>query len=207
MKKNEKGFSVTEILIVLAVVGLIGGAGWYVWSNKNQSGNDSLTTASTSDIKKEKPSDTKSGYKLYEDPNLSLQYPDKWVQYKENDRPEWIFFKSPDYKSPPGEGPGATAEAGYWLEIRVAKSETWESYEEDLKNAPTGQQNHGGSYETIKIDGHNAVLSDTKTHGTYWYATSYSNGKIYYFRLNAADEDKPEVKELFKLILETVKIK
>lgn len=39
MKSNEKGFSVVEILIALAVVGLIGGAGWYVYQNKNKADN------------------------------------------------------------------------------------------------------------------------------------------------------------------------
>lgn len=34
MKSNQKGFSIVAILIVLAVVGLIGGAGWLVF-NRN----------------------------------------------------------------------------------------------------------------------------------------------------------------------------
>jgi len=36
MKKNEKGFSVIEILIVIVVVGLIGAAGWFVYNNKTE---------------------------------------------------------------------------------------------------------------------------------------------------------------------------
>lgn len=36
MKKNEKGFGAVEILIVLVIVGLIGGTGWYVLRGKNK---------------------------------------------------------------------------------------------------------------------------------------------------------------------------
>ncbi len=49
MKKNEKGFSVVEILIVLIVVGLIGTVGWLVYNRQN---NETQTQAT--EIKKEK---------------------------------------------------------------------------------------------------------------------------------------------------------
>lgn len=214
MNKNQKGFSAVEILIVVVVVGLIGGASWYVWQSKNKdtkATNTQTTQQTTSQQATEKEtannesSTTKQGYKLYDDKNLSLQHPDNWTSYREDDQPDWVFFKSPDYV--PATELGPSVKAGQWLEIRVAKSESYESYEEDLKNAPIGQENHGGTYESIKIDGHNTILSDTKTHGTFWRATTYYNGKTYFFRLNVIDEDKPEVKELFKTILSTVKIK
>lgn len=205
-KSNQKGFSPAEPLIGLAVILAIGGVGWYVWSKSNK---DTTTNDTQNTLSQKESSDIslKDGYKLYEDSNLKLQHPDKWTSYTEKDQPEWTFFKSPDFKAPSGEGPGPTAEAGYLLEVRVAKSEGTESYEEDLKNAPLAQEAHGGSYKTIKIDGRNAILSDTKSHGTYLYATTYANGKTYYVRLNAPDEDKPEVKELFNAILSTIQIK
>lgn len=34
MQRNQKGFSVVEVLLVLIVVGLIGGIGWYVYSKQ-----------------------------------------------------------------------------------------------------------------------------------------------------------------------------
>lgn len=43
IRKNEKGFSVVEILIVIVVVGLIGGAGWYVWQKQNNKQTDNTT--------------------------------------------------------------------------------------------------------------------------------------------------------------------
>jgi prepilin-type N-terminal cleavage/methylation domain-containing protein len=36
MNKNQKGFSVVEILVVLVIIGLIGGVGWYVWQSKSK---------------------------------------------------------------------------------------------------------------------------------------------------------------------------
>lgn len=44
MRTSEKGFGVIEILIVLAVIGLIGGVSWYVWQNNNdeQSANQTV---------------------------------------------------------------------------------------------------------------------------------------------------------------------
>lgn len=40
IRKNEKGFSVVEILIFIVVVGLIGGAGWYVWQKQSNKQTD-----------------------------------------------------------------------------------------------------------------------------------------------------------------------
>ena len=40
-----------------------------------------------------------------------------------------------------------------------------------------------------------------------FFAILYKNGNEYFFRLNSLDEDKPEVRELFTSILNTVEIK
>lgn len=47
MRTNQKGFSVVEILIVVVVVGLIGGAGWYVTKARNNTVKDSAKTSDT----------------------------------------------------------------------------------------------------------------------------------------------------------------
>lgn len=214
MRTNQKGFGVVEILIVIFVAGLLGTIGWIVYTRQGNKASNQQTATQNSEQKqdgslKEDPKDeqssVKQGYKLYDDRNLSLQYPDTWTSYKENNRPDWVFFKSPDYV--PSEDLGPSVKAGQLLEVRVGNTNDYESYEMDLKNAPIAQKNHGGTYETISIDGNNAILSDTKTHGTYWYATAYKNGKTYFFRLNVLDEDEPGVKDLFLSILATVDIK
>lgn len=214
MTKNQSGFGVVEALLAMVIISCIGGAGWYILQANDKELNQQNLARPTQARQEIQEPDTsqknttlKKDYTLFENSDLSIQYPKEWTQYQEDESPEWFLFKSPDFIAPSQDGPGPTAESGYLLEVRISQSESWESYEEDLENAPISLQNHGGTYEKITIDRHNAILSDIKTHGTYWNATAYNNNKTYYFRLNAPDEDKPEVKELFKSLLETVKLK
>ncbi len=46
MKTNQKGFSAVEVILVLVIVGLVAGFGWYVWQSKNK--DDSKTANTTS---------------------------------------------------------------------------------------------------------------------------------------------------------------
>lgn len=39
MKNNQKGFTVVEGILILVIVTLISGIGWYVWNNKNSNNN------------------------------------------------------------------------------------------------------------------------------------------------------------------------
>lgn len=48
MRKNEKGFSPVVVLLLLVILGLIVGAGWYVWRSKNKS-NIPVATAPQAD--------------------------------------------------------------------------------------------------------------------------------------------------------------
>jgi cytoskeletal protein RodZ len=45
MKKNEKGFGVVEILLVIVVVGLLGVAGWMFFNKQRDKDNDNKTTS------------------------------------------------------------------------------------------------------------------------------------------------------------------
>lgn len=206
MKTSQRGFSVVEILVAIVIVGLIGGVGWYIWQSTNKKGSEQPTAQTTEEIKKEE-SAVKQGYTLYTDSNLSLQYPDAWTPYKEADQPEWIFFKSPDFI--PATELGPSVKAGYQLEIRVAQAQGTTTFEEDLSQTKKAKESGGcgGDYEVIKIDGNQAIKSDIKCHGTEISARLYQNGKEYFFRLNSLDEDKPETRDLFTTILETVSIK
>ena len=210
MKANQKGFSVVEILIVIVVVGLLAVAGWLVYDRqKNRTDDKAATQTSTTQPKSDNSSNESvlEGFKKYDDANFSMQYPNLWKTSTKNDQPEWVFFTSSDFKLPQTEGPGPSAESGYLLEVRIAKSRPEESFSNSLKNAKEALGAIGGTYTVIKIDGKDAILSDQKTHGTYIAATTFSGGKTYYFRLNAVDENKPEVKDLFNTILSTINIK
>lgn len=235
MKNDQRGLGVVWAIALLLIIGIVGSVNIYI-RRSDKSGSvtafDECLTAVYGEIRNDvyyptctynretfsnpdasepdngtlgNNNDSINTFKTYEGNNLSLRYPEDWIAYQEADQPGWIFFKSPDYE--PATELGPSVKAGYWLEVRVSQTIANESYGQDLKNAPMGQEAHGGSYETIKIDGRSAILSNTKTHGTYWYATAYDTGKTYYFRLNAPNETKPEVKELFKTILATVRVK
>lgn len=69
MKKNQFGFSVVEVLLIILAVSLIGGVGWYIWqkqSDKNTSSNTSQAP-NTSQIEHTDSSKT-----------FSIQYPSSW---------------------------------------------------------------------------------------------------------------------------------
>lgn len=54
MKKNQKGFSAVEILIVLAVLLIVGGGGYFVWSRANTN-KETPDTASNTQVESEEP--------------------------------------------------------------------------------------------------------------------------------------------------------
>jgi hypothetical protein len=207
MYKNQKGLGVVEAIIVIAIVGIIAGTSWYVWRSKHRpQTKDSANIQQVGQPVMQDVAVIKTGYKLYGDNNLSLQYPNSWTVNKENDKPTWIYFKSKDYVAVTELG-STSVKAGYLLDVVVSKAESYESYGEDLKFAKGARKTHGGTYETIKIDGHEAVLSNSKSEGSFWYATTYYRDNKYYFRFSAPDEKKPGVKEQFQAILDTVKLK
>jgi type II secretory pathway pseudopilin PulG len=89
MKKNQSGFSVVEGLLILVIVGILCGTGWYVW-NSNKKTNDILNSADKSSnvtAKSSKQSETKKeefklpdGYVWYKYDKLgfSVAYPKEW---------------------------------------------------------------------------------------------------------------------------------
>ncbi len=50
MNKNQRGFSVVEALIILIIVTLLGGIGFYVWNSKKSSSNTSSSSSSVAKV-------------------------------------------------------------------------------------------------------------------------------------------------------------
>jgi hypothetical protein len=79
MKINEKGFSAVEGLLILIIVSIIGGAGWYVW-NANNKAQDSLDNAdasssTTANLKSKKGNfQLPAGWQWYENKELSVKF-------------------------------------------------------------------------------------------------------------------------------------
>jgi hypothetical protein len=88
IRKNEKGFSVVEIVLVIAVVGLIVVVGYMVYKNHNKTTNNSTTTASATSTTPAKTTTTTptpkvdpySGWKTNCDTatNGCFRYPSDW---------------------------------------------------------------------------------------------------------------------------------
>ncbi|MCK9641744.1 MAG: hypothetical protein M0R39_17715 [Prolixibacteraceae bacterium] len=77
--KNSKqqGFGVVEAILIIVIIGIIGGAGWYVWSSQQKHyDNIDGTTAPTST----QPTPTTTPSDTYTDSvaNFSVKYPTTW---------------------------------------------------------------------------------------------------------------------------------
>lgn len=93
MKKNQKGFSVIEGLLILVIVGLLGFVGWYVYNTKNNTDNTLNNAASTkvatststkktnTTSKTSQTADPYAGWKSYtlHNEKLSFKYPSSWT--------------------------------------------------------------------------------------------------------------------------------
>ncbi len=83
--KNSQGFAVVEGLLILVIVGLIAGIGWYVWNAKKQTdktldstGNSSLNKVSK---KQSTQNDETANWLIYKSPDnfYTIKLPDGWA--------------------------------------------------------------------------------------------------------------------------------
>jgi len=96
MKKNQKGFGVVEVLIVLVVVSLIGGAGWYVWKAKNKSTPTQDNAQSQEQSNSEADPYAGASWNTYDNGTVSLQYPSNWkIDYDPENDTGYVSFTSP----------------------------------------------------------------------------------------------------------------
>ena len=80
MKKNQKGFSAIEGLLILLIVGIIGFAGWHVWQNRSVDSSQSPAHTTPSASNTPKP-DIYAGWNTYKSPTegFSVKYPADWT--------------------------------------------------------------------------------------------------------------------------------
>ncbi len=132
--KNQKGFTAVEIILAIVLVGAVGFAGYYAYSN-----NQKATSKTDLVISSPKPtlsptSTIPAGYKEYvsTDKAYTFQYPDDW-SLKAN---EEVLVTSKDRVRKTVEGIGALT-SGVEVSVRVAPAEYAST--EALKENYTGK--------------------------------------------------------------------
>ena len=100
---NRKGFSLIPALLILVIIGLLAGTGWYVWDSKNNSDKDQNSTSQTETKSGSTKPGIPEGYIKYEnkDVGFSFAYPEKWgtltFNKEENKRLTASFIKDGQY--------------------------------------------------------------------------------------------------------------
>jgi type II secretory pathway pseudopilin PulG len=98
MNKNQKGFSVVEILLILVIIGILSGTGWYVY-NSNKKTNNLLNSVdntklliaktATKDTHKSTEPQIPLGWISYEDKKngFKFAYPKEYGQFSKSQNP------------------------------------------------------------------------------------------------------------------------
>lgn len=85
MKKNEKGFSMVEMLIVIVLVGLTGAVGWLVYDRQNNKKDTATPSVTQNTDDTAKKSELPAGFAKYSICNtgVTLAYPSSWGEAKQ----------------------------------------------------------------------------------------------------------------------------
>ncbi|HET9850615.1 MAG TPA: hypothetical protein VFP35_03265 [Candidatus Saccharimonadales bacterium] len=85
--KRQSGFAALEALLILIIIAIIGGTGYYVWHSKNQTDkilnsttNTSSSRTATKSTVAEPPADPYKGWSTYttKGEKISFRYPENW---------------------------------------------------------------------------------------------------------------------------------
>ena len=97
MKKNQKGFSVVGGLIVLVVVCVIGGTGWYIWQSRDKSTQQATNKAEESKEEVPEVENNSSEYLEIKDWNVKVRLGDanpNLLSYKYYETSVSLYLKS-----------------------------------------------------------------------------------------------------------------
>lgn len=179
MKKNEKGFSAIEILIVIVVLVLIGGAIWFVTIRKKDNSsaqtNQTKTTASQKASNTAETKDQATSIPTNEIVNskFSVSIPESWNSRTCSD------IEGLGAIVPPSGGPMAckTSDAT-WLETDIA-ARAKVAIGEGTNPYPRQDWSSGSQKDMYESDAKNVTLSNGKTAKKYTYKAEESKGKYF----------------------------
>ena len=168
--------------------------------------------------------------KTYTNDDLTFQYPADWrvmnsVEYEKfislnsngldkegmpmKPDSRYVYLISPDATPDLRGGMGPLLTAGYLMVVSIqeAHSVDTRSFAERLAGAKAASEDLSGTYEAIKIDDRDAILSDTNSEGFSIHSLVNDEGKDYYFEISYANSGDPKIWPLMKSILTTVRIR
>ncbi len=100
MEKDQKGFGILEVLLSIVLLGVIGGAGWYVIKAR---ANDTYSSSTKRTSETSQTTDQEnSAYLTYDkNPNFIIAYPKDWSVKTDNEdtNNQYIFFSTANFTS------------------------------------------------------------------------------------------------------------
>lgn len=159
--KNERGFGAVEFILIIVVVGLIGGLGWYaIHTRKNKDNPAPISNTSTANTTTTKSANFYYGWKSYSKYGITFKYPADWKLTEANpSKMISLSVASPDHVFEGGggdyEGKGGIVRIEPDLGLGGAEV-TADNYKEN---------NSGGdpykSFDVITVNGKKAVQFQT----------------------------------------------
>ena len=219
MNKNQKGFALVEGLLILIVVGILAGTGWYVWNSRNNTDKSLDNTTKTSAFTK-KPAKANvtseanipADWPVYKDTtnNLSFSYPSSWNSIPDSYSQQTINITSPDIKVedivPFG---GTKVTAGNKITL-IFTTQTGKTLDQIFSSSLAGDPHSNVKKESRKIDGVRAFEYEFGYEGPAARNIIFVKGSQYYVKglLNAPDVSKSGPGyDTFIKILDSVEVK
>jgi Tfp pilus assembly protein FimT len=176
IRKNEAGFGAVELLIILAVVALIGGVGYFVYKNQHKATTASVTTTTTptptksvtaTPAKTTTPTPAQDTRLQYENKDLGLtfKYPSDWKIVDESDNlGTLIRVQSPDFVR------GDQSVSG--TQISVSLNASHNTYSADKQGAATSTYGYHNDVKDLTVGGKPA-FSYSKSQNETGYTAFY----------------------------------
>lgn len=150
MEKNEKGFTVVEIILAVVVVGLLVGLGWYVWQANMPPATMKTGTSTAPQTTEQEPADT-TRPKSYTRYGLTFSYPQDWaLAAADNMQSRSTVLTSPDFTDTGTQGQRVTIDEAVFLENNL----TADNFRTKHLDA---NPNSYRDYKDLTIDGKKAV--------------------------------------------------
>lgn len=191
MKKNQKGFSAVEVIVVIVIVGLLGAVGWLVYDRqKSTSVNSSSSDASANPAQPtiqpktvtSKPVDPYSGWKVetnekykftYKYPVTDSKY--TWTSFVTENPSSSQLYKLGEYINAAGVNLGTGGRAGYQpFAFKVTKVGSTED-----QSTRQWEQNVDGNYYKKKSQ---TTVTKNGLTGTKWEYQSLNDSNSDFIR-------------------------